>query len=185
MASVEALVERAERCMDTFELPLALKFYERALKLEPNNTALLDAAGELLMRLGERERAVAALEKSVSLAPGGNFATYLNLAQLQSGAVAVQTFEKGIGLLRARERGLRKASKGKGSAGTEAREELNAVEQHICGALCAIAEVRARSALGPLCSCPPCESCSTRVRIADAWCSRLPSLAGRAIGLSD
>ncbi|KAG8469790.1 hypothetical protein KFE25_006245 [Diacronema lutheri] len=142
MADVGALIERAERCVDTFELPLALKFYERALAFEPDNCALLDATGELLLRLGEAERAVAVLEKSVSLAPNANFAAYLNLGQLQSGTAAVQRFEQGVELLRARERALRKrAAKVKAMAGVEARDELSVVQQQICSALCAIAEV--------------------------------------------
>lgn len=144
MADVGALIERAERCVDTFELPLALKFYERALAFEPDNCALLDATGELLLRLGEAERAVAVLEKSVSLAPNANFAAYLNLGQLQSGTAAVQRFEQGVELLRARERALRKrAAKVKAMAGVEARDELSVVQQQICSALCAIAEARA------------------------------------------
>jgi tetratricopeptide (TPR) repeat protein len=140
MASVQALVERAERCVDTFELPLALKFYEKALALEPENCALLDASGELLMQLDEAERAIAVLQKSVALEPDGNFATWTNLGQLLGGAAAVQCFDKGIGLLRTRERALRKRTT-KGAAGAEARQELCTTEQNICAALSAIAEV--------------------------------------------
>jgi tetratricopeptide (TPR) repeat protein len=149
MANAQALVERAQRCMDMFELSLALKFYERALEHEPDNCEILDAAGELLMRLGETERALALLQKSVSLVAEGNFATHMHLGQLQSGATAVQSFEQGLNLLRKREATLRKRST-KGAAGARAREELTQVEQHTCAALCAIAEVRAAHSPMPL-----------------------------------
>jgi tetratricopeptide (TPR) repeat protein len=156
-ASAQALIERAERCLDTFDLPLALKFYERALTLEPDDVPTLDAAGELLMRLGNADRAVAMLQRSVALRAEGNFATHMNLGQLLGGAEALVHFETGLRLLRKREAPLRKRS-AKGAAGAEAREELDVVEGHICAALCAIAEIY----LSDLCDEPDAEAACER-----------------------
>ncbi|KAJ1621890.1 hypothetical protein T492DRAFT_886219 [Pavlovales sp. CCMP2436] len=157
MASAQALAERAEHCVDTFELPLALKFYDKALALEPDNCALLDAVGELLMQLDDAERAIAVLQKSVALEPDGNFAAWTNLGQLLGGATAVQCYEKGIGLLRTRERALRKRTT-KGAAGAEARQDLCTAEQNICAALSAIAEIY----LTDLCDEPDAEAACER-----------------------
>ena len=43
--------------MDSFEFPLAQKFAQRALELEPDNPKALETCGVLLLELGEQEKA--------------------------------------------------------------------------------------------------------------------------------
>mmetsp|Transcript_22348 Transcript_22348/g.75243 ORF Transcript_22348/g.75243 Transcript_22348/m.75243 type:complete len:342 (+) Transcript_22348:33-1058(+) len=137
------LARQAQRCLDTFDLPLALKFYERALEAEPDDPELLDATGELLLRLGEPDRARRALQRSASVGPRRNPVTYLLLAQASGGAQAVAYYREGISVLGEREAKMRaeikKARDGDARAAREA--ELEGLLQTTCSALCAIAEV--------------------------------------------
>lgn len=55
--SVEELVQRAEHAITTLQPELAVKFYERAREVAPEDTSVMDALGELLLTLGEEERA--------------------------------------------------------------------------------------------------------------------------------
>ncbi len=49
---VEALLEQARKSIDSFELDLALKFCQRALETDPQNTQALEMTGCVYMELG-------------------------------------------------------------------------------------------------------------------------------------
>lgn len=157
-ASRDDLVSRARQCVDTFELPLALKFYERALDVAPDDCEVLDATGELLVRLGEPERAVPVLRRSIELQPNEGYAKYMNLGQFLSGAEALSCYEQGLALmdahaevLKARRAGSSKLSK---KAARANDDELVELQQQMCAAHCAIAEVRARASIRGPSACP-------------------------------
>jgi len=98
-ASVEEALSQAEAFIAQYDHEGALKIYEQVLSAQPDCTAVLDAAGELLLEIGEAEQAQALLTRSVQLAPEGNFATYMYLGQLMQGMDAVACFDRGCQLL--------------------------------------------------------------------------------------
>ena len=60
--------------------PKALEYAEKANQLAPDNAAILDTLGDLLLDAGEVKRAVEMLQKAITLAPD-NAAIRLNLAR--------------------------------------------------------------------------------------------------------
>lgn len=99
--SVEKLVERANACLD--ELPpdvaRALEFFEHALRLDSNNTTVLDAFGALLCEEGSLERAAELFKRSISLDPQGGFDNYFYLAQMEEGREALVHYKQGVDVL--------------------------------------------------------------------------------------
>lgn len=98
--SVAELVAKAEELVDQCQPELAVKFFERALVKEPTNTALLDMVGELSTELHEPERALAAFQRSMELAPAANPAKWFYAAQLVAGEEAEKYSLQGIQYLR-------------------------------------------------------------------------------------
>lgn len=98
---IKDLVEAAEECCSRLEYEEALQHYENALKINPEETTILDAAGEILLELGQVEQAREVLTRSVQLNPRGSFCSYMYLGQLCQGVDAVSCYDRGIGLLRA------------------------------------------------------------------------------------
>merc|ERR1712230_275065 len=66
-ASVEEALSQAEAFIAQYDHEGALKIYEQVLSAQPDCTAVLDAAGELLLEIGEAEQAQALLTRSVQL----------------------------------------------------------------------------------------------------------------------
>jgi len=77
-----------------------MKLYRRALHLEPDNAALLEAFGEACLQMGQRDEACEAFGRSVELQPDGGAHRYMYLGQLRSGAEAVESFARGVAILR-------------------------------------------------------------------------------------
>jgi len=97
--SIPGLVARAEECVATYDFDGALVLYQKALESNADNAPILDAVGELLLELGEHEKAKAVLIRSVQIEPTGSFGTYMYLGQLMSGTDAVACFDRGAELL--------------------------------------------------------------------------------------
>ena len=51
------LIKRAEECTESLELEQAVSLYEEGLQRFPNDTVILDGYSELLIQLGEEEKA--------------------------------------------------------------------------------------------------------------------------------
>ena len=96
---IKDFVEAAEECCTQMEYGQALQHYESALKINPEDTTLLDAAGEILLELGQVDQAREVLTRSVQLNPSGSFCTYMYLGQLCQGVDAVACYDRGIKLL--------------------------------------------------------------------------------------
>jgi tetratricopeptide (TPR) repeat protein len=94
------LAEDAQALMDRFDVHEAMKLYRRALHLEPDNAALLEAFGEACLQMGQRDEACEAFGRSVELQPDGGAHRYMYLGQLRSGAEAVESFARGVAILR-------------------------------------------------------------------------------------
>ena len=51
------LIKRAEECTESLELEQAVSLYEEGLQRFPNDTVILDGYSELLIQLGEEDKA--------------------------------------------------------------------------------------------------------------------------------
>merc|ERR1712137_1144806 len=110
--SVSDLLSKAEELLQSANtVPLAQKFYERALEQEPNNTEIMDDYAECLLELQEIEQA----------------------GQLTSGMDSLSCFQKGVEIL------LRKHEEAKNQPNEE--ELQSEFAQHLCLAYCSMAEI--------------------------------------------
>lgn len=132
------LVERAEHALATLQPELAVKFYERALEATPDATAVMDALAELLIGLGESERAKGLLERSAKLAPESGPSKWLYLGQMSTGWQALQHFSKGAELLKAELSARRRVGM---EAGEDVDNETYAIMNQVVSAQCSIAEL--------------------------------------------
>jgi len=83
--SVKQLLVKAEALVDECQPELALKFYQKASALQPENSEILDAIGELATEVDEPEIALEAFKKSMQIAPKQNPGKWLYAAQLVQG----------------------------------------------------------------------------------------------------
>ncbi len=86
--------------VETMCLGEAVEVYKRALALRPSSTGALDALGEVLVSLDEREEAKGVFQRSVELSPALGFSKWMYLGQLSSGEEAAACFHSGMGLIR-------------------------------------------------------------------------------------
>jgi tetratricopeptide (TPR) repeat protein len=84
-----------------YDLEAALKFYEKALTISPEDTDLLDGAGELCLECGRSEDALKLFTTSIQLRPEQNAAKYMNMGQLLAGEDSIRHYMKGMELLQA------------------------------------------------------------------------------------
>jgi tetratricopeptide (TPR) repeat protein len=117
------------------------RFYERALETTPDATAVMDALAELLIGLGEGERAQALLERSAKLAPESGSSKWLYLGQMSEGWQALQHFSKGAELLKAELAARGRVGMEGGGAGEEVDDETYAIMNQVVSAQCSIAEL--------------------------------------------
>ena len=96
---IQLLLAHAADCMSKYDLEGAYKFYEKAVSFSPEDTDLLDAAGEVAVELGRSEDATRLFRQSIELRPDENACKYMNLGQLLSGEDALNLFRKGIEMM--------------------------------------------------------------------------------------
>jgi tetratricopeptide (TPR) repeat protein len=99
---ISSLLSVAEKALNEDFPPnidAAFTAYQQALELDENNADVLDAFGELLANLGETERAVTVLMKSVSVAPDQGPMKYFYLGQMVGGSDALTAYKKCYSLL--------------------------------------------------------------------------------------
>ncbi|TYZ63603.1 hypothetical protein PybrP1_002547 [[Pythium] brassicae (nom. inval.)] len=128
--SVAELVAKGEEFVDQCQPGLAVKFFERALAKEPNNTALLDVVGELSTELNQPERALAAFQRSIELAPAVNPAKWFYAAQLVAGEEAAKYSLQGIQYLQQEFQQLDPQS-----------NDALVVKKQLCDAYCGLGEL--------------------------------------------
>lgn len=128
--SVADLVAKAEEFVDECKPEAALPFYERALQLEPSNTALLDTIGELSIDVDNPERALQAFQQSVSLAPAQNPSKWFYLSQLVAGEEAEQFALQGVQFLKLELERLDPQG-----------EDAAVLKKQLCDAYCALGEL--------------------------------------------
>lgn len=96
-----ALCAEAEACNDSLDVLSAVSLYQRALELDGGCLLALNGLAEACLETGDRDQAVAALRRSVELAPDGDASRYMNLGQLAESDEALGWFERGVSILRA------------------------------------------------------------------------------------
>lgn len=97
--SVDDLMSRVNDYIEKFEFDLAIKFCQKAISLEPNNTQVLESLGNIYTELGDVENAKMYFLQSVDGAPERGHVKYLYLGQLSEGWEAVKYYQKAIALL--------------------------------------------------------------------------------------
>lgn len=119
----ELLIEQANIALSSLQPELALKFYERALLLSPNDTNIMDALSDVYIQLGNKVKGKELLLNSVMLQPTINPYKWMYLAQLQQGLEAKNSYSKGIELL------------------LPSATDNSEIQHHLCKIYCSIAEL--------------------------------------------
>lgn len=97
--SMDDLLDKATEMMEEYKYDLAKKFCERALELESDHPRALEMTGNLLLELGEVERAQHCLGRAIVVAPEEGHTKYMTAAQLFPGTQARDLYLKGIEVL--------------------------------------------------------------------------------------
>lgn len=127
--TTEKLVEQGNNAVATMQPELALKFFQRAHDMNPDDTNIIDALADVHLQLGSPEKALDLLLISTSLAPEVNPFKWLYLAQLYQGMEAVNTYLKAIEI-------MERASKSCTGA-----NELRVFRRQTAKACCGVAEL--------------------------------------------
>ena len=98
--TVASLLEKGYDELARIEPEAALAIFQKAHILDPNDTNPMDAMADVLLQMGEQEEAMGWLVQSTTLSPTSHPVKWLNLAQLQSGKEALQSYSNGIQLLK-------------------------------------------------------------------------------------
>eukprot|EP00966_Prymnesium_polylepis_P055910 1293265-Prymnesium_polylepis.1 len=156
----------AQAYLERYEVDQAMKLYRRAVKLEPENTAILDAFGEACLQAGEREEACKVFTRSVELKPDGAAGRYMYLGQLLEGVDAIRCFERGVAILRTE----RAAAEQRSGSREELRQAWADTTHALATGLCSAAEIYLTDACDEPDAEERCEALATEVRYC---CSRL------------
>jgi len=97
--SIEELLGQAAELMEGYNYEAAQKFCQRALEVDGDHPKALEMTGNLLLELGEVEKAQQCLGRAIFVEPESGHAKYLTAAQLFSGVEARDLYLKGIELL--------------------------------------------------------------------------------------
>lgn len=129
---VEELLSKARTCEENGKLEEAVKIFEKALLLKPNDADLCEEAAALCMQAGDPEKAVKMFKTAVGIAPGSGFEKYAYLGQLLGNTEeALVMAQQGIKIIKGEATSLN-------SNDQERLEELRGYE---ASAHCAVAEI--------------------------------------------
>jgi tetratricopeptide (TPR) repeat protein len=115
-----------------YDLDAALKFYEKAVGLEPDNTDLLDASGEICVQAGRSDDAIKLFTRSIELKPNENSCKYMNLGMLAAGHDSLNFYRKGMELMT--------AELGAATAAGDAAQVAK-LKNQLCSGYCSICEL--------------------------------------------
>ena len=76
------LIKKAEECVDNLKLEKAVSLLDEGTRRFPNDTLIMDQYTDLLIQLGEQEKAKQLIERSIQLNPSRHGHKYLNLAEM-------------------------------------------------------------------------------------------------------
>jgi len=97
--SIDQLLGKAGDLLDEYNYELAQKFCQRALELDADNVQALEMSGNLLLELGEVEKAQQCLGRAIHLQPQAGHTKYLTAAQLFTGQDSLSLYLKGVEIL--------------------------------------------------------------------------------------
>ena len=97
--SADELVRQGNVALSNVQLELAASLFERAMKLQPNDTNIMDALAEIYLQIGNQDMAYDLLTRSTTIAPEQNPYKWFYFAQLQDGFDSMACYEKGISFL--------------------------------------------------------------------------------------
>lgn len=106
--SNQELIKLAEEFTEKLELEKAVALYDEGTKRFPNDTIIMDSYTDLLIQLGESEKAKYYIERSIQLNPQKEGLKYLNLAEMLAGNESLQMYRRGIEVLKNDAERLRK-----------------------------------------------------------------------------
>ena len=154
---IQQLLAHAADCISKYELESAYKFYEKAISITPDDTDILDAAGELSMELGRTDDAINFFRRSIDLRPEENAYKYMNLGQFFSGEESLTLFQKGIELMQG---DLERV-------GTEDPEAAIKLKTRLCSGYCSMTEIF----MTDLCDIEGAElRCEEFLNLAQSYC---------------
>ena len=96
VGSKEALMREAEEALSMFDYERACMKMESALQLAPTDTDIMDKLGEVAVSyLGEEEKGLAVLRRSIEVAPDSGYTKYMTVGQAIGGGEGLQYYKKG------------------------------------------------------------------------------------------
>lgn len=94
--SATALLEKGLDSLSSMEPELAIKFFLKALSLEPENYNVLDSLAEAYLQVGDCNSALQIFQLTTSKNPSGSYSRWLTIAQLQNGHESLASFSTGV-----------------------------------------------------------------------------------------
>lgn len=141
--TAEEHFENAEMAFAMENYDQAAKSFRRALDMEPENLEFLEGYGSFLAETGQRDEAVAVLQRAVAAQPDEGFEKYMYLGQLiEDPAEAEASVRKGVSILRAyMQQHAQEPAPAEGSEEAEEREmEKQHLDATLASCLCSLAE---------------------------------------------
>ena len=133
--TVEDLMQRVDQCLENFEHEMALKFCEKALKMEPDNMKVHECYGNVYAEVGDIGNAKKHFNEAVRLEPDVGHVKYLYLGQLTEGRNAVEYYEKGIMIMKST------IEYQKNNESVNENEKRNLSNSDIANVYCSLAEI--------------------------------------------
>jgi len=97
--SIEEILDKATDLLEEYNYELAQKFCQRALEIDGDHPRALEMTGNLLLEVGEIEKAQQCLGRAIFVQPESGHTKYMTAAQLFTGTEARDLYLKGIELL--------------------------------------------------------------------------------------
>ena len=98
--SVDDLMDKVEEYVDRFEYDLALKFCDKALKMDPSNARVIETSACVYAETGDTDKAKAYFSKAAEVNPDNGHEKYMYLGQMSAGLEAQQWYLKGIDVMK-------------------------------------------------------------------------------------
>merc|ERR1712080_176375 len=97
--SVEEILDKAGELLEELNYDLVQKFCQRALEMDGDHPRALEMSGNLLLELGQIEKAQQCLGRAIFVQPDSGHTKYMTAAQLFQGTDSRDLYLKGIELL--------------------------------------------------------------------------------------
>ncbi|KAF9573140.1 hypothetical protein EC968_008989 [Mortierella alpina] len=131
--TVNDLLVQANQAVDRFEFELAHQFAMRALQMEPQNLAALEAAGSIEVELELFNEAKEHFLECVKIQPNSGYSKFMYLGQMSEQLESIRYFQQGVSLMMA-ERTAMPVDLTKGS-------DYLALSSKISSALCSMTDI--------------------------------------------